>query len=56
MADRSLSAIRAQTITINLNKNSIIDVQLGDQVQKEMSILFSDIRSFTSISELMLPE
>ncbi len=40
----------------NLNKDSILDVQLGDQVQKEMSILFSDIRSFTSLSESMLPE
>ena len=34
----------------NLNKESILDVQLGDQVNVEMSILFSDIRSFTSIS------
>jgi len=40
----------------NLNKDSILDVQLGDQVQKEMSILFSDIRSFTSLSESMSPE
>jgi class 3 adenylate cyclase len=40
----------------NLNKESILDVQLGDQVQKEMSILFSDIRSFTMLSESMSPE
>jgi len=40
----------------NLNKESILDVQLGDQVQKEMSILFSDIRSFTTLSESMSPE
>lgn len=40
----------------NLNKESILDVQLGDQVQKEMSIVFSDIRSFTSLSEKMSPE
>ena len=44
-----------QLLTI-LNKESILDVQLGDQVQKEMSILFSDIRSFTSLSESMSPE
>ena len=44
-----------QLLTI-LNKDSILDVQLGDQVQKEMSILFSDIRSFTSLSESMSPE
>lgn len=40
----------------SLDKESIIDVQLGDSVQKEMSILFSDIRSFTSLSEKMTPE
>jgi len=39
-----------------LNKESIVDVELGDQVQKEMSILFSDIRSFTTLSENMTPE
>ncbi len=38
-----------------LGRGSITDVRLGDQVQKEMSILFSDIRSFTSLSETMTP-
>jgi adenylate cyclase len=38
-----------------LQKESIIDVQLGDQVQQEMSVLFSDIRAFTSLSERMTP-
>ena len=39
----------------SLGKTSILDVQLGDQVDVEMSILFCDIRSFTSISEKMTP-
>lgn len=39
-----------------LNKSSIIDVELGDQVQLEMSVLFSDIRDFTTLSEKMTPE
>lgn len=34
-----------------LGHESIIDVELGDQVQGEMTILFSDIRSFTSLTE-----
>ena len=40
----------------NLEKESILDVRLGDQVRKEMSVLFSDIRSFTTLSESMTPE
>src|SRR5919199_2870225 len=39
-----------------LEKESIVDVQLGDQVQKEMSVLFADIRDFTSMSENMTPQ
>ncbi|HEY9811721.1 MAG TPA: response regulator [Halomicronema sp.] len=39
-----------------LQRESIIDVSLGDQIQKEMTILFSDIRSFTSLSEHMTPK
>ncbi|MGQ4649281.1 response regulator [Lyngbya aestuarii] len=39
-----------------LNRESIIDVQLGDQVLKEMTVLFADIRSFTSLSEQMSPK
>jgi len=39
-----------------LNKKSIIDVTLGDQVQKNMTILFADIRRFTEISEKMTPQ
>ena len=39
-----------------LDKESIIDVNLGDQVQRDMTILFSDIRSFTALSESMSPQ
>lgn len=39
-----------------LNKKSVVDIQLGDQVEKEMSVLFSDIRGFTTLSEQMTPQ
>ncbi|MEO0540423.1 MAG: AAA family ATPase [Cyanobacteria bacterium P01_A01_bin.105] len=39
-----------------LKKDSIVDVQLGDQVELDMSVLFSDIRAFTTLSETMTPE
>lgn len=39
-----------------LGRDSIVDVQLGDQTQRDMTILFSDIRSFTTMSEKMSPK
>jgi two-component system, sensor histidine kinase ChiS len=39
-----------------LNKESLVEVKLGDQVQKDMSVMFSDIRSYTTLSETMTPE
>ena len=39
-----------------LEKKSVTEVQLGDQVEKEMTILFSDIRGFTPMSESMTPQ
>jgi adenylate cyclase len=39
-----------------LRKDSIANVQLGDHVSKEMAIMFSDIRSFTTLSEKMTPQ
>jgi len=38
-----------------LNKQSVEDIKLGDQIQAKMSILFADIRDFTSLSEEMTP-
>lgn len=39
-----------------LGQESILDVRLGDQIQKEMTVMFSDVRSFTTLSENMTPE
>ena len=39
-----------------LGCESIVNVKLGEAVQLEMSVLFSDIRDFTTLSEQMTPE
>ncbi|WP_293132384.1 adenylate/guanylate cyclase domain-containing protein [Microcoleus sp. bin38.metabat.b11b12b14.051] len=39
-----------------LSHDSLSDVRLGDSVEKEMSILFSDIRDFTALSESLTPQ
>ena len=39
-----------------LQKQSILDIKLGDHVSKEMAVMFSDIRSFTAFSERMTPQ
>ncbi len=39
-----------------LGRESIVEVGLGDQIQGEMTILFSDIRSYSTLSESMSPK
>ena len=39
-----------------LKKESIVDIQLGNHVSKQMAVMFSDIRSFTALSETMTPQ
>lgn len=39
-----------------LNKNDVIDLKLGDHVRRAMTIFFSDIRSFTELSEKLTVE
>ena len=39
-----------------LNKPYVTHIQLGDHVSKEMAVMFSDIRLFTTISEKMTPQ
>lgn len=40
----------------SLGQENIADLRLGDQVQREMTILFVDIRAFTNLSENMTPQ
>lgn len=39
-----------------LGQDSILNVKLGDQIQKEMTVMFADTRSFTTLSENLTPE
>jgi class 3 adenylate cyclase len=39
-----------------LEKESIVDVELGDHIEQPMSVMFADIRDFTTLSETMSPE
>ncbi|HRP68898.1 MAG TPA: HAMP domain-containing protein, partial [Turneriella sp.] len=38
-----------------LGKSDIVELKLGDYSQKQMTVLFTDIRGFTSLSEKMSP-
>jgi class 3 adenylate cyclase len=40
----------------SLGRNRITDIQLGDKVEKIVTVLFSDIRDYTTLSEKMTPE
>ena len=39
-----------------VGKPSIVEVELGDNKRQNMTVLFSDIRSFTTLSEKMTPD
>jgi class 3 adenylate cyclase len=39
-----------------LRKDSVVNIKLGDCIERRMTILFSDIRSFTTLSESMSPQ
>ena len=40
----------------SLNRNRITEVLLGDHTEKEVTVLFLDIRGYTALSETMTPE
>jgi len=44
-----------EELTRILGKRSIVDVGLGDHVEGNMGVVFSDLRAFTSLSERLSP-
>ncbi len=40
----------------SLNRQRITEVELGDHTEQEVTVLFSDIRDFSGLSEAMTPE
>jgi len=40
----------------HLGRESVVGVELGDSVETDMAVLFSDIRGFTTLSEGMSPQ
>lgn len=40
----------------SLNRNRLTEVLLGDHIEREVTVLFTDIRDYTTISEAMTPE
>lgn len=55
IAKASARFVPTEFLTV-LRKSSIVDVELGDQVQATMTIMFADVRSFTTLSEQMTPK
>jgi two-component system sensor histidine kinase ChiS len=39
-----------------LGKKSILEINLGDQIKQQMTVMFADIRGWTSLSESMSPQ
>ncbi len=56
LLERTLMRFVPRDLISFLDKSSILDVELGDQIEKSMSVVFTDIRDFTSLSESMSPQ
>jgi class 3 adenylate cyclase/HAMP domain-containing protein len=52
----SIERFVPQAFLAIVGKPSIVEVELGDNKRKTMTILFSDIRNFTTLSEAMTPD
>jgi class 3 adenylate cyclase len=51
----SLQRFIPQEFIAYLQKSDVVELELGDHVEKDMTIFFSDLRSFTQLSEQLTP-
>lgn len=56
LLERTLLLFVPRDLISFLGKESLLDIELGDQIEKNMSVIFTDIRDFTSLSESMTPQ
>ncbi len=54
--EQSFSRLMPHQLLKLLERDSILDVKLGDQIERKLTIMFTDIRSFTALSETMTPQ
>jgi len=54
--NRSMKRFVPEEFLLSLGRDSIEQVCLGDHAKREMSVMFADIRSFSTLSERMSPE
>lgn len=55
-AERAINPFIPKEFLKILHRNTMMDLQLGDHIQQEMTVFFSDIRQFTSLIERLTPE
>lgn len=54
--NRAFARFVPQDFLEQLGRRDIVGVELGDHVEREMVVLFSDIRAFSTLSEDMTPQ
>lgn len=52
----SLNRFVPQELLSLMDKKSIVEMKVGDNIRKDMTVLFLDIRNFTALSEKMTPQ
>jgi adenylate cyclase len=54
--ERAFGRLIPHQLLALMGRNNILDVQLGDQFERKLTVMSTDIRNFTSLSENMSPQ